>query len=267
MASPSHAGFWLCGDHSNLPHGGRPMVCIGFRPHRKHWAHAAYCYRCRRSVVCVLDAPLRCAETAEPITTRPSFTDLPWIWISVNISVDKKGSPYSITERRVPELIPVLGSQPAGYMSHKPGGRLPILSARPAVTPATLNRAATNFAARWTEARWVWTVCLRLLHDSVATAHKICGYGYGYECEISYPRQAWSFISLCEIIVLVQRFMQYLASNNCSFNLDAFSDKATGQGSTCHRFPTLVCKDQIKIKLKLNTLNSINIRFVILRYL
>jgi len=27
---------------------------------------------------------------------------------------DKKGSPYSITERRVPELIPVLGSQPAG---------------------------------------------------------------------------------------------------------------------------------------------------------
>ena len=37
----------------------------------------------------------------------------------------KKGSPYSITERRVPELIPVLGSQPAGDVSHKPGGRLP----------------------------------------------------------------------------------------------------------------------------------------------
>ena len=59
----------------------------------------------------------------------------------------KKGSPYSITERRVPELIPVLGSQPAGDVSHKPGGRLPLLSARPAVNPATLNRAATNFAA------------------------------------------------------------------------------------------------------------------------
>ena len=28
-----------------------------------------------------------------------------------------KGSPYSIAERRVPELIPVLGSQPAGDMS------------------------------------------------------------------------------------------------------------------------------------------------------
>jgi len=60
-----------------------------------------------------------------------------------------KGSPYSIAERRVLELIPVLSSQPAGYVSHKPGGRLPLPSARPAVTPATLKRAAsaTNFAA------------------------------------------------------------------------------------------------------------------------
>ena len=57
-----------------------------------------------------------------------------------------KGSPYSTAERRVPELIPVLGSQPAGDVSHKPGGRLPLLSAGPAVTPATLKRAATNFA-------------------------------------------------------------------------------------------------------------------------
>ena len=56
-----------------------------------------------------------------------------------------KGSPYSITERRVPELTPVLGSQPAGDVSHKPGGRLPLLSARPAVTLATLKRAATSF--------------------------------------------------------------------------------------------------------------------------
>ena len=64
------------------------------------------------------------------------------------VSVEKgKGSPYSITEHRVPELIPVLGSQPAGDVSHKPDGRLPLLSARPAVTPATLKRAATSFAA------------------------------------------------------------------------------------------------------------------------
>ena len=58
-----------------------------------------------------------------------------------------KGSPYSFTERRVPELIPVLGSQHAGDVSHKPGSRLPLLSARPAVTPATLKRAVTSFSA------------------------------------------------------------------------------------------------------------------------
>ena len=61
--------------------------------------------------------------------------------------VKGKGSPYSITKRRVPELIPVFGSQPAGDVNHKPGSRLPLLSARPAVTPATFKRAATNFAA------------------------------------------------------------------------------------------------------------------------
>ena len=58
-----------------------------------------------------------------------------------------EGRPYSIIERMVPELIPVLGSQLTGGVSHKPGGRLPLLSARPAVTLATLKRAATNFAA------------------------------------------------------------------------------------------------------------------------
>ena len=42
----------------------------------------------------------------------------------------------------VPELLSVLGSQPAGDVSHKPGGRLPLLSARPAVNPATVKRAA-----------------------------------------------------------------------------------------------------------------------------
>ena len=57
------------------------------------------------------------------------------------------GSSYSITERRVLELIQVLGSQPAGDANQKPGGRLPLLSARPAVTLANLKRAATNFAA------------------------------------------------------------------------------------------------------------------------
>ena len=49
-----------------------------------------------------------------------------------------KGSPYSITECRVPELIPFLGSQPAGDVSYKPSVTLPLLSAKPTVTLATL---------------------------------------------------------------------------------------------------------------------------------
>ena len=44
-------------------------------------------------------------------------------------------------------MMPVLGSQPAGDVSHKPGGSLPLLSTRPAVILATLKKAATNFAA------------------------------------------------------------------------------------------------------------------------
>ena len=52
--------------------------------------------------------------------------------------VKGKGRPYSITERRIPQLIPVLGSQPAGDVSHKPGGRLTLLFARPAITLETL---------------------------------------------------------------------------------------------------------------------------------
>ena len=77
------------------------------------------------------------------------ITDCFFSEITLIIRSEKsKSSQYSIAERRVPELIPVLGSQPAGDVSHKPGGRLPLLSARPAVTLAMLKRAATNSAAR-----------------------------------------------------------------------------------------------------------------------
>jgi len=58
--------------------------------------------------------------------------------------VDKKVKVAHTRLLNVPELIPVLGSQPTSDVSHKPGGRLPLLSARPAVTLATLKRAATN---------------------------------------------------------------------------------------------------------------------------
>ena len=89
------------------------------------------------------ERPHRCCH-------RPSNVELSITCRLFPIPYNKKGSPYSITERRVLELIPVLGSQPAGDVSHKPGGRLPLLSAMHAVTPATLKRAATNFAAWWT---------------------------------------------------------------------------------------------------------------------
>jgi len=69
-------------------------------------------------------------------------------------SLKGKVSPYSIAPCKVPELMPVLGSQPAGDVSHKPGGRLPLLTARlplltarPAVTLATLKRTAINLSA------------------------------------------------------------------------------------------------------------------------
>ena len=67
-------------------------------------------------------------------------------WVTIIACKKGKGSQYSIAERRIPELIPILGS-----VIHKPGGRLPLLSARPAATLATLKRAATNFAAWRTE--------------------------------------------------------------------------------------------------------------------
>jgi len=81
-----------------------------------------------------------------PTATPPRYTEISAVLCIVKKG-RPKGSPYSIAERRVPELIPVLGSQPAGDVSHKPSGRLPLLSARPTVTPATLKRAAANFVA------------------------------------------------------------------------------------------------------------------------
>ena len=95
--------------------------------------------------------------------------------IPVNFSVNSCSPLKSYGKKRtldwVQELILVLAvSQPAGDVSHKRGGRLPSLSARPVVTLVILRRAAITFAAWWTETRWVWTVCLRLLPDSVVAA-------------------------------------------------------------------------------------------------
>ena len=56
-----------------------------------------------------------------------------------------------VAHTRLPSVGP--GADPgswqsaAGDVSHKPRGRLPLLSARPAATLATLKRVAANFAA------------------------------------------------------------------------------------------------------------------------
>jgi len=107
-------------------------------PHADVTSASSQCSRSRRKL----------SHTNTSAASSEARTPLPRLAVDLLYSVlyYQKGSPYSITERRVPEMIQVLGSQPAGDVSHKPGGRLPLLSARPAVTHATLERAATNFA-------------------------------------------------------------------------------------------------------------------------
>jgi len=116
-----------------------------------------------------------CKSASRSRRTR-QYTFLIWLltihytWPIQLLYIVKKGSPYLITKRRVPELILVLGSRLAGDVSHKPGDRLPLLSTRPAVTLAALIRAATSFTAWWSEAWWMWTACLRLFSDIVTAA-------------------------------------------------------------------------------------------------
>ena len=74
------------------------------------------------------------------------YVDVGVNWILDKVTVWTAQKKIKVAHTRLPSV---------GDMSHKLGGRLPLLSARPAVTPATLKRAATNFAASWTEARWV----------------------------------------------------------------------------------------------------------------
>ena len=70
------------------------------------------------------------------MTTTECFLLLMEVPTQENSNVNSNGSPYSTTERMVPELIPVLCSQHADDVSHKPGCRPPLLFARPAVTLA-----------------------------------------------------------------------------------------------------------------------------------
>jgi len=67
------------------------------------------------------ECPEAGAENAGPVSAGPNSNGYDRM---TNVTIKKgKSSPYSIAERRVPEMIPVLGSQPAGDVSHKPGRR------------------------------------------------------------------------------------------------------------------------------------------------
>ena len=81
---------------------------------------------------------IRTAEGQGPtLPTNRGPSTKPFIFYFSPMTLKSKVSSYSITDRRVPELIIVLGSQPASDVSHKPGGRMPLLSTRPAVTLLT----------------------------------------------------------------------------------------------------------------------------------
>ena len=93
---------------------------------------------CRRAVVPAATLLLATSSAHEPPADTATTTHA---HNKINVAHTRLPSVLC----RVSELIPVLGSQPAGDVSHKPGDRLPLLFARPAVTLATLKRAATNF--------------------------------------------------------------------------------------------------------------------------
>jgi len=70
------------------------------------------------------DEPPTLSEMKKKIGQPNSWNSIYLTYLNIFLYIRKgekgkrKGSPYSITECRVPELIPVLGSQPAGDLSH-----------------------------------------------------------------------------------------------------------------------------------------------------
>ena len=101
------------------------------------------------------------------VCKQPSVSVVWSCWWTTMLRTLANCTPHAVSN--VPLCRAQTNTTPTGIGGDKPGGRRPLLSARPAVTPTTLKRAATSFAAWWTETRRVWTVCLRLLPYSVAT--------------------------------------------------------------------------------------------------
>ena len=89
-------------------------------------ANALQAYGCEYVARLWQHVALHSKEKADQLKAYQNAVELlsvspPHLCHAASVNPSKKGSPYSITERRVPELITVLGSQPAGDVSHKPG--------------------------------------------------------------------------------------------------------------------------------------------------
>jgi len=107
-----------------------------------HQAHCSpfICVVCSQCSVCLYSFPSSWAVLNHIVFDHSLLPLNPFNSVFLHTAVHNKGkgSPNTQNERRVPELMPFLGSQPAGDRSHKPSSRLPLLSTRPAVTsPAT----------------------------------------------------------------------------------------------------------------------------------
>jgi len=81
-------------------------------------------------VLCASAAPAQAAvrSDSETLGTVPPMANPGAGQAWYTVCKKDNGSPHSITERRVPELILVLGSQPAGVGNHKPAAHLLIRS-------------------------------------------------------------------------------------------------------------------------------------------
>ena len=114
--------------------------------HHAHFLCSLVMKYCISGEAALRPIPLGCCAPSNNCSTELVQTE-PSIFVSVEHNAQVK-----LAHTRLPSVgfrswsrFLVLDSQPAGDMSHKPDDRLWLLSARPAVTLATLKRAAANF--------------------------------------------------------------------------------------------------------------------------
>ena len=111
------------------------------------------CVRCACGTSATLTPSSSPSLQPTPILQPPKPSSWPRKWTRMVSNVELFHYKLKVAHTWLPSVgfqnwyIPVLCSQPADDVSHKPSGRLPLLSTRPAVTSATLKRDATNFAA------------------------------------------------------------------------------------------------------------------------